>query len=147
MRTVDVVTAVSVAIALLAVVRWVLAPGRVIGGWNALARTYRVDELPLGQRFRFVSARIGNELAPVLYRNVLNVVVNASGFGLSIQSVFGKAPAIFIRWTDVTTAESRPSQFGDAVLFRVRGPWPTITLYGTAARAATQAYEQARSTE
>ncbi len=125
-----------------AVVRLLFAPGRVIGGWNALARSYRVDALPDGQRFRFVSARIGNELAPVLYRNVLNAVVNSSGFGLSMQSVFGKAPSIYIRWTDVTSAAMMGSGAG-AALFRVRGPWPTIALYGKAGVAALQAYEQA----
>jgi len=120
-------------------------PGRVIGGWKSLAGSYRVDELPPGERFRSVSALIGNERAPVRYNHLLNVVVNPSGFGLSIRSVFGRAPSIFIPWTHVESAAKSQGKLADTVMFRVRSQWSTIALYGRAGVSALQAYGQSSS--
>jgi hypothetical protein len=113
--------------------------GRV-GGWNSLANSYGVGELPSGERFRFASGLMGDELAPVRYKNILEVVVNSSGFGLSIQSVLGKAPSIFIPWIRVESAAQSRAMFVDIAVIRVRGQWPVISLYGRAGVSALQAY-------
>ena len=144
MKIGDLLTAVSVGAAAVAVARSLLAPGPVLGGWKTLARSYGVDQLPAGERFRFVSARIGNELAPVLYRHVLNVVVSTTGLGISIQSVFGTPPAIFVPWIHVSSATNKRSWLGDAALFRVRDQWATIAVYGKAGSSALHAYQQIR---
>jgi len=115
--------------------------GRV-GGWDSLANSYRVDELPSGECFRSASGLMGGELAPVRFKNALNVVVNRSGFGLSIQSVLGKAPSIFIPWTHVESAARSRAMFVDTVVIRVRGQWPTISMYGHAGASVLQAYRQ-----
>jgi hypothetical protein len=127
-----------------AVVAWrlIATPGPVVGGWKSLARSYHVDELPSGERFRSVSALIGNERAPVRYRNLLSAVVNPTGLGLSIRSVFGQAPAIFIPWTHVESAARSEGLLANTVLFRVRSQWPTIALYGQAGLSALHAYDQ-----
>ena len=114
-------------------------------GWDGLSNLYRVDELPAGERFHSASATVKGGSVPVWFRNILTVVVRPSGFGLSIRSVFGKAPAIFIPWADVQSVAPSRALFVDTAVIRVRGQWPSISLWGRAGAAVLKAYRQSLS--
>jgi hypothetical protein len=77
--------------------------------------------------------------------DILTVVVRSSGFGLSIRSVFGKAPAVFIPWADVQSVAPSRALFVDTAVIRVRGQWPSISLSGRAGAAVLEAYRQSLS--
>ena len=110
------------------------------GRWGAIAHQFRVAELPSGQRFSPVSGAIGEGLLVAQYRRMWTAVVNSSGFGLSLCSVFGKAPSIFIPWSNVeSVVESRVLGTTSAVV-RMRGQSLPISLYGAPGRAVAQAY-------
>jgi hypothetical protein len=112
-----------------------------VSGWDDLAKAYGIDELPSGERFRSASAAVDNGPVPVRFRNILNVVVNPAGFGLSIQSVVGKAPTIFVPWAQVQSVTGSRALFGvEAAVIRIRGQWPVISLYGPAGAAVLQHY-------
>ena len=121
---------------------WFGVRGRAGGGrgWDRLADAYRVADLPAGERFRSATASLGDGLVRVRYRHILNVVVSPSGFGVSIQSVFGSAPAIFIPWTHVESMAPSRVMFEDTTRVAVRGAYPPISLYGQAGAAVLRAY-------
>ena len=114
--------------------------------WSGAGRLWRARTTSTSSRpetaSALVSALIGNERAPVRYNNLLNAVVNPTGLGLSIRSVFGQAPAIFIPWTDVESAARSQGLLANTVLLRLRSQWPTIALYGQAGLSALHADEQ-----
>jgi hypothetical protein len=129
-----------------AAILWFGVRGRVggLGGWDRLADSYRVADLPPGERFRSATASMGDGPVRVQYRNVLNVVMSPSGFGVSIQSVFGKAPSIFIPWTHVESVTASRVMFADTALIKVHGAYPAIFLYGGAGATALRAYGQSK---
>jgi hypothetical protein len=114
-------------------------------GWDSLSKLYQVDELPPGERFRSASATVEGGPVPVWFRNILTVVVGPSGFGLSIRSVFGKAPAIFIPWADVQSVAPSRALFVDTAVIMVRDQWPSISLSGRAGAAVLKTYGQSLS--
>jgi hypothetical protein len=116
-----------------------------ISGWESLASWFRVVELPAGERFRFASGAMGKGLMPVRYNSCLVVTVSDAGLGLSFVAVFGKSPALFIPWEKVESAKSTRVMLTNATVIRVRGQWPTITLYGSPAVSAAAAYGRSLS--
>jgi hypothetical protein len=114
-------------------------------GWDSLASWFRVLELPAGERFRFASGSMGKGVTPVRYNRCLVVVVSDAGLGISILSVFGRSPSLFIPWDKVESAKSSRVMFTNATVIRVRGQWPAITLYGSPAVAAAAAYGRSLS--
>ena len=110
------------------------------GGWRSLAGSFHVENLPDGERFRFASGSIGSRLISVHYKNVLNVVVRPSGFGISLVSVWGRPPALFIPWTEVESVAKSRSFFVDTAEIRVRGQRSPIFLYGDAGASVVHAY-------
>ncbi len=125
---------------------WFGVRGRVGGGrgWDRLADSYRVADLPSGERFRSATASMGDGPVRVRYRNMLNVVISPSGFGVSMQSLFGKAPAIFIPWKDVESVTPSRVMFADTARIEVRGAHPAFSLYGRAGASALKAYVQSK---
>lgn len=110
------------------------------GGWGTFARHFRVAELPPGQRFSSVSGAIGEGLLVANYRRMWIAVVNSSGFGLSLYSVFGKAPSIFIPWSSVESVVETQVLGNPSAVVRMRGPLPPISLYAAPGKAVAQAY-------
>jgi hypothetical protein len=114
-------------------------------GWGDMFERYRVDQLPVGERFRSASATLYGGPVRVRYRHVLTVVIAPSGFGVSMMSVFGQAPALFIPWADVQSVAPTREFFMNVAIVRVRDQRPSISLSGPAGAALLQAYRRMRS--
>lgn len=111
-------------------------------GWGSLNGQFGVDVLPEGERFSAVSGAMGRGVLTTHSRGLWTLVVNRTGFGLSILSVFGKAPAIFIPWSCVELAEERRIPFTSSTTLRIRGQSASICLYGTAGQVVAQTYRR-----
>jgi hypothetical protein len=112
------------------------------GGWGSLERSFRVAELPDGQRFSTVSGAIVEGLLVANYRRMWTAVVNPAGFGLSLRSVFGKAPSIFIPWSAVESVVETKILGAPSAVVRIRGQSRTISLYGASGKAVARTYER-----
>lgn len=109
-------------------------------GWRGLAGSFHVDDLPRGERFRFASGSLGSGPMPVRYNKVLNVVVNPSGFGISMVSVLGNPPSVFIPWVEVESVAESRTMFVDTAVIRLHGQRPTISLHGAAGASVVHGY-------
>jgi hypothetical protein len=121
---------------------WLGLRGLVTGtsGWRSLAGSFHVENVPDGERFRFAAGSIGGGLISAHYKNILNVVVSPSGFGISLVSVWGRPPAVFIPWTEVQSVAKSRSLFVETAEIRVRGQRSTICLYRNAGASVVHAY-------
>ena len=117
------------------------------GGWGSLSERFGVTELPDGQRFSGVSGMIGEGLLVANYQRMWTAVVNSAGFGLSLRSVFGKAPSIFIPWSTVRSVVETEAQFlgATSAVVRIHGQTPPISLWGAPGKAVAQAYGRSHS--
>jgi hypothetical protein len=106
-----------------------------------LALAFGVENLPPGERFPFSSGSIGSGLMPVRYNKLLNVVVSPLGFGISLVSVLGRAPSVFIPWAQVESVTKSRVMFLDSAIVRVRGKHPTISIYGAAGASLMRTYD------
>ncbi len=97
-------------------------------GWSSLARLYRVEKLPEGQRFDRLSGYFSMQGS---YNNALIASISPEGFGLGILILFRAFhPPLLIPWSNVTVTEV-PTLFsrclnvvlsGGDRTFRVRMP-------------------------
>jgi hypothetical protein len=118
------------------VVGWVVITGLLahVGGWASLARDFRSDEPPSGERFRFASGSVGNRFMPVNYGGCLFVSINELGFHLSLLLPFRfQSPPLFIPWRAVESVKEEQILFSKYAVVRIRGHWPQISLRGRAA--------------
>lgn len=96
-------------------VGWMIAH---LGGWSALAETYRMNQHFDGKVFlwRSVGMRWG-----MSYGNCVNVGANSEGLYLSVQFLFRVGhPALFIPWGDITVAECKVPWFRKLVTLSFR---------------------------
>jgi hypothetical protein len=81
-----------------AIVSWV-------GGWSALARTYRAQAPFVGVKWTMQSARMRWEMN---YNNVLTLGVNAEGLYLATMVLFRFChPSLLIPWSDIKVRRSK----------------------------------------
>ena len=95
-----------------------------MGGWSALARSYRT-ELPFtGKMWHMRSARMG---WLTRYSGVLTVGVNAAGLYLAVLPLFRVGhPPLFVPWPDVIVTSER-RLIMSFIVFRFRQA-PGVTL-------------------
>jgi hypothetical protein len=114
-------------------------------GWESLSSWFHVDQLPHGENFRFASGAMGRPSLSVKYRKSLGVTVTPAGLGLSMLSLFGRTPSLFIPWTKVESLVHSKVFFTKAAVVHVRGQWPVIWVYGPPGEALALAYEESLS--
>lgn len=114
----------------------------LFSGWSGLNSYFRAQQPVLGERFRFVSASMGNRFFPVHYRNCLFITVNDSGFRLSIFFPFRfLTPPLFIPWEAVESIEPRRFLFFLRYsVIRLRDRWPAISVHGGAGQRIAEVY-------
>jgi len=106
-----------------------------IGGWASLAAHFRADEVPPGERFRFLSGSLGNRYFPVNYGGCLFVTVAPAGLHLSVLFLFRfRSPPLFIPWREVDSVEQESVFFSRYTVIRIREHWPRIALRGRGER-------------
>jgi|SRR5690349_10184328 len=75
-----------------------------IGGWRALAGSYRADQPFTGEQFR---ARVG-WMRGSRYRGVLTLGADSMGLSLSVFPLFRMGhPPLFIPWSDISFSKDR----------------------------------------
>ncbi|MDA8457217.1 hypothetical protein M4R22_20865 [Acidovorax sp. GBBC 3334] len=116
-------------------------------GWRALAARFPQDAAPpSGQRFRFVSGRMGRVHGmPIHYANCLTVSVGPENLSISMVWFLRlHSPALSLPWSQVEAVE--PIAKGQDALFRLRGGEAPkeFVLEGRAAQAALVAFGAAR---
>lgn len=102
-----------------------------------MAKKFRTERSPDGERFRFVSGSMGTRFVPVNYGNCLFVTLNEAGIGLSILFPFRfQSPPLFLPWADVEAVSERRFLFVlRYVVIVMKGHWPRISLYGRVSEA------------
>jgi hypothetical protein len=97
----------------------------VLGGWWRLAGSYRATQPFVGPKWSWQTGWFGW----ARYRGVLTVGADSTGLSLEVMPLFRIAhPALFIPWSDITTAE-RQSLFFPVVAFQfVQVPGVTLSL-------------------
>ena len=79
-----------------------------IGGWRALAESYRATQPFTGEQFRM---RVG-WMRGSRYRGVLSLGADSTGLFLSIFPLFRMGhPALFIPWSDISFSKDRYGSF------------------------------------
>lgn len=107
----------------------------VMSGWRSLARRFRASTPPSGDRFRFVSGSMGPWFLPVSYSNCLTLTVGAEGIHLAMFFPFRLFhPPLFIPSAMIESAVKKYFLFFPYAKIRIRGHWPTLTIYGWAVR-------------
>ncbi len=115
----------------------------LLSGWSSLASQFRADSAVQGDQFRFVSASMGAASLPVNYGNSLRVSINEQGFRLTVLFMFRfLSPPLFIPWVQVESVSDKRLLFMRCAAIRIRGHWPTISLYGKAGRRLLEVYER-----
>jgi len=114
------------------------------GGWLSLSRDFRAFDETEGQRFRFRSGSLGLWPFPVTgYGNCLFLVVNDSGFRLSILFLFRPlSPPLFIPWSAVRSVQVGRFLFVRYTLVRLKRGWPAIALRGDAGDYLAATFER-----
>ncbi|HKV07431.1 MAG TPA: hypothetical protein VJ725_04770 [Thermoanaerobaculia bacterium] len=75
-----------------------------VGGWRALAGSYRAAQPFTGEQFR---ARVG-WMRGARYRGVLSLGADSMGLHLSVFPLFRMGhPSLFIPWSDISFAKDR----------------------------------------
>ena len=115
------------------VLLWFLVTGllAVVSGWTGLAKRWRTQNTPEGERFRMASAAIGARFLPVSYSNCLTVVVSDKGLAISILFPFRfLSPPLFIPWSQVSHVSEGRFLFFRHVIVEPLNHWSRIKLYG-----------------
>lgn len=75
-----------------------------VGGWRALAASYRATQPFTGEQFR---ARVG-WMRGTRYRGVLSLGADSMGLSLSVFPLFRMGhPPLFIPWSDISFSKDR----------------------------------------
>lgn len=113
------------------------------GGWYWLAQKFPATAATPGERFRFVTLRIGTGLFPARYRNTVTVTVGASGLGLSVVWPFRILhPPAHIPWTAVATVQPERSLLVNHMAVTLRGYDKRLFVRGPAGRKIFEAYQE-----
>lgn len=96
------------------------------GGWTALARQYRCDGVPEGEKFSFQFAEFGW----VGYNGCVTIRISTEGLYLAIWPVFRFShPPLLIPWSDLHVLRVRPTAWiPDVTLSAGRPPVARIRL-------------------
>lgn len=85
----------------------------LVGGWHALAKSYRKEETTFriadssdGERFRWASLSMGPPLFPTNYGNCVTVFVGERGIGVRVMPLFRVLhPPLLIPWNAIEKCE------------------------------------------
>src|SRR5882762_10098419 len=112
-----------------------------LGGWASLAQRFRANEVPSGDRFRFLSGSMGNRYLPVNYGGCLFATVNRTGPHLSIFFLLRfQSPPLFIPWNEVESVTEKRLLFIRYTVIQIRKHWARISLRGRVAQCVREAY-------
>ncbi len=113
----------------------------LLSGWSSLAFQFRAAGPAQGEKFRFVKASVGRRFLPVNYSNCLFVTINETGFHLAILFLFRfLSPPLFIPWLQVESIAEKRLLYMRYVAVKIRGQWPTISIYGKAGKRILEVY-------
>ena len=116
------------------------------GGWSALGRDYPARRAIIGERFRHVTALMGEEGTAVLYGGSLSVTIGDEGIGLSagFPQVLS-CPPLFVPWRAVATVQARQTVLASEALIRLHGRDKVIRLRGSVAICALRTWARVGS--
>jgi hypothetical protein len=129
----------------------VVASISFIGGWHALAKSYRREESMFriaganeGEQFRWASLSMGPPFFPTNYGNCVTVFVGELGIGLQVMPLLRMLhPPLLIPWDAIEKCELDKEML---IFSRVKvevGVLPhALRIYGRAAQAIESAWQR-----
>ena len=103
-----------------------------LSGWSFLARKFRAASEIDGDKYWFVSGRMGKRFLPVNYGYCLFVTVGKAGLHLSLLIPFRLASApLFIPWSEIEDVKTKQFLYlFPGVTLKLKNNWPQISLRG-----------------
>ncbi|MDH5206106.1 MAG: hypothetical protein OEW36_10645 [Hylemonella sp.] len=119
----------------------------IVSGWRGLASRFPSVAVGEGQRFRFVSAKMGRvRWFPVNYGGSMILTVTPQGLAISTYMPFRFFfPAFFLPWAQVERVEVRASALARRTVVHIRGSSTWISFRGIPGQSVLDTYERVRS--
>ena len=121
----------------------------VLSGWRGLARRFPAVPLEDGEKFRFVSAKMGRvRWFPVNYGGSMLLTITPRGLAISSYMPFRFfCPAFFLPWAQVERVEVRASALARRSVVHIRGSSTWLSFRGIPAQRVLEMYERVRAAE
>lgn len=118
-------------------------------GWRGLARRFPPVPLGEGQKFRFVSAKMGRvRWFPVNYGGSMILTVTPRGLAISsYMPLRFFCPEFFIPWAQVEAVEVRASALARRTIVHIRGSSTWLSFRGTPGQSVLAMYERVRDAD
>ena len=114
-----------------------------LSGWRSLAKRFPVWAPADGQRFYFVSAKVGKySWFRVNFGASLSLIVGPGGF--QVSSLFPLCPALFVPWSEVESVEDRSSALSRRTVVRFRGSPVVFAFRGAVGQVVAATYADAK---
>lgn len=114
-----------------------------LSGWRSLAKKFPAWAPADGQRFYFVSAKVGKHLwFRVNFGASLSLIVGPGG--LHVSCLFPLCPAFFVPWSEVESVEDRSSALSRRTVVRFRGSPVVFAFRGAVGPVVAATYADAK---
>lgn len=114
-----------------------------LSGWRSLAKRFPAWTPADGQRFYFVSAKVGRHpWFRVNFGASLSLIVGPGG--LHVSSLFPLCPAFFVPWSEVESVEDRSSALSRRTVVRFRDSPVVFAIRGPVGQSVLATYTDAR---